>query len=226
MLKPRKRLVKAKLKEDRFVILTAKAEVWFEEHRQHVLYGVVAVVAAVALGLAIGWSKSSTAKNAAFDEMMARDAFARAAFDSALIRANAILEDYSGTSSAAVALMLKGRIFEQRAQFEEAFKAYEEVIDDYSDQAYLAFGAYYALGTIAHGKSDWEKAAEYYEKAASKYPDHFNAAVALLEAGKALDKAHRYPQAKSVYNKILKDYPKSRSVDAARDNLAKLEFMP
>jgi len=226
MLKPRKRLVKTQLKEDQFVLMTAKAEAWFELHRMKVLYGIVAVVVAVGLGLAINWSRTTAAKNATFDEMLARDAYARADFDSALIRADAILDDYSGTSSAAVALMLKGRIFEQRAQFDEAVKAFEAVIDDYSGEDYLAFGAYYALGTIAAGKSEFEKAAEYYEKAASKYSKHFNAPAALLEAGKAFDKANKSPQAKSMYRKILSDYSKSRAADAARDNLAKLEFMP
>lgn len=226
MMKPKKRLVKAKLKEDRFVIITAKAEVWFEEHRRPALYAVVALLLVAVAGIAIGWSKSAAEKSAAFAELMTRDAYARSDFDSALVNADAILEDYSGTTSAAIALMVKGRVFESRGQFDEAEKAFQELIDDYSDREYLAFGAYYALGTIAMGKSDYEPAAQYYEKAAAKHPQHFSAPVALVEAGKALEKARRYPQAKQIYRQVLSHYPKSRSADAARDNLAKLEFMP
>jgi len=226
MLKPRKRLVKAKLKEDRFVIFTAKAEVWFEQNRRHVIYGAGGIIVVVALAVAMGWSKSNATKNAAFQELLARDAYARTDYDSTLIRANAILEDFSGTSSAAVALMLKGRVYEQRGQFEEAEEAFKQVVDDYSEHEYLAFGAYYGLAMIALGRSDWNNAGDIYAKAASKYPHHFNAAVALLEAGKAYEKANRYPQARVAYRTILTDYPKARSADAARDNLAKLEFMP
>jgi TolA-binding protein len=226
MIKPKKRLAKAKLKEDRFVILTAQAEAWFEKYRQEALYGVIGVIVLIGAVFAYNWSRQTTEQNASFDEMLARDAYARNDLDSALTRANAILEDYSGSNSAGVALMLKGRILEQRGQLDEAVKVFEEVTDDYSDQEYLGYGAYYALATIALGKSDYETAAKHFESAGSTYPKHFNAAVAYLEAGKAFEKAGKTTQAKSVYRKVLSDYPKSRSADTARDNLAKLEFMP
>jgi len=226
MLKPKKRLVKATLKEDRFVILTAQAEAWFEQHKMRVIYASAGVLAIAVIAAALSWSRTNAIKQASLAELLARDAYARADFDSTLLKANAILEDFNGTPSAGVALMLKGRVYEQRAQFEEAEKAFEEVIDDYADSEYLAFGAYHSLGTIAHGKSDWLRAAEYFEKAGSKYPGHFNAPVALVKAGEAFEKAGKISQAKSAYRKVLGDYPKSRSADAARDNLARLEFLP
>jgi TolA-binding protein len=225
MLKPKKRLVKAKLKEDRFVIFTAQAEAWFETHRRELMYGAVAVVVVVAGIFVYNWSRTTAANNAMFDELLVRDAFARSDLDSAMIRADAIIEDYSGTNSAAVALMVKGRVQEARAQFDDAVKTYQQVVDDYSSNKYLGFGAYYALATIALGRLDYSKAGELYSKAADKYADHYNASTALLEAGKAYEKANKYPEAKQVYRKVISDYPKSRSTDTARDNLAKLEFM-
>jgi TolA-binding protein len=226
MLKPRKRLAKTKLKEDRFVIFTAQAEAWFEQHRKQALYGILALVVLLAAGIAFKLSKSSAEENASFQELMARDAFARSDLDSTLVRANAILDDYSGTNAAAVALMLKGRVYETRAQYDDAVKAYQDLVKDYGNREYLAFGAYYALATISIGKGDYEKAGDLYSQAANKYPSHFNASVALLEAGKAFEKIHNYPQAKAAYKKAISDYPKSRASDTARDNLAKLEFMP
>ena len=86
MIKPKKRLVKAKLKEDRFVIFTAQAEAWLEANRNIVMYGIAGIVLVVALGLFISWSKDSSEKKAAFAELLARDALARSALDSALYR--------------------------------------------------------------------------------------------------------------------------------------------
>ena len=226
MMKPKKRLVKAQLKEDQFVLFTAKAETWFENHRKEVLYGLIGVLVVVGLGVAISWSKTNSEKKAAFEELLARDAYARTVLDSALIRANTIIDDYSGTSSAAVALMIKGRVHESRGEFDDALKAYEQVLDDHSSEEYLGFGACNAIATISLGRGDYKKAADYYEKAASRYSKHFAAPVALVEAGKANEKAGRFAQAKSAYREVLGNYPKSRSADAARDNLAKLEFMP
>ncbi len=226
MIKPKKRLVRAKLKEDRFVIFTAKAETWLETHRKEVLYGISGLILIVAAGFVFNWSKADTEKKAAYEELLARDAYTRAALDSALIRSDVIIDDYSGASSAGIALMIKGRVNEARGDFDKAIEAYEKVIDDFSNQEYVGFGAYYALGTIALGRSEYEKASEYYGKAASNFPKHFSAPDALIETAKAQEKAGHFAQAKTAYRKILSDYPKSRSADIARDNLAKLEFMP
>jgi len=226
MIKPKKRLVKAKLKEDNFVLFTAKAETWLENNRKEVLYGFSGLILVVALGFIFNWSKANSAKKAAFEELLARDAFARTALDSALIRSDVILEDYSGSNSAGVALMIKGRVFESRGELDKAVEVYEKAIDDFSGDEYIGYGAYYALGTIALGRNDFAKAAEYYDKAASKFSKHFSAPDALIEAGKAHEKAGHFAQAKSSYRKVLSEYPKSRSADMARDNLAKLEFMP
>lgn len=225
MLKPKKRLVKAQLKEDQFVLYTAHAEAWFEMHRKEVFLGFGALVLVVAGVFLFNWSRSAANDSALFQELLARDALARSDLDSAMIKSDAILEDYSGTNSAAVASMVKGRVYEARGQFEDAEKTYQKVADSYSSNKYLGFGAYYALASIALGKSDYDKAGELFLKAASKYSDHFNAAQALLEAGKAYEKANKFPEAKRAYQKAIKDYPKSRATDTARDNLAKVEFM-
>lgn len=226
MLKTKKRITKTKLKEDRFVLFTAQAETWIENHRKELLYGISGVILVVLLGVGFNWSRSNAEKNAAFEELLARDAFSRAALDSAVIRADVILDDYSGTSSAAVAQMIKGRVHEARGELEEAAACFEKVINDHSGEEYLAFGAYYALGNIALGQNDPDKAASYFEKGSSKYPNHFSAPVALVSAGKAFEKAGKFNQAKTAYRKVLSKYSKSRSADNARDNLAKLEFKP
>ncbi len=226
MIKPKKRLVKAQLKEDHFIIFTAKAETWLEANRKEVLYGFTGIILVVALGFIFNWSKANSEKTAAFEELLARDAFARTALDSALIRSDMILDDFSGSPSAAVALIIKGRVFESRGEFDKAVEVYEKALEDYSEEEYIGYGACYALGTIALGRNDFSKAAEFFDKAAAKFPKHFSAPDALVEAGKAHEKAGKFAQAKSSYRKAMGDYPKSRSADAARDNLAKLEFMP
>lgn len=225
MLKPRKRLVKSKIKEDKLITYTVKSQAYAKENWKTLGYGIVAVIIIiVAIGM-FSISKRSAETQSTFDEMMARDAYARGEFEETLTRIDGILEEYSNTNSAASALMLKGRIFQQSGDHAAAEEAYREVARKFSHEEYLCFGANISLAVIARGREDFSLAADKYLEAASKFPGHFNSPVALFEAGTCLEKISKYDEAKRAYSRILKDYPKSRSADKARNNLADIEFM-
>jgi len=225
MLKPRKRLVKAKLKEDKLLIYTAKTQNFLQSSWKTIAYGLAAVIIIVGvLGIIIASQRANRIESA-FEELMIRDAYQRGEFDETLTHINAVLDDFSGTPSAAAALMLKGRIHQQRSEYESAKEAFIQVTQKYSDCSYLAFGAYFALGAIAYGQEHYVEAAQFYQDAARRYPKHFNAPVALLVSGDCFKKTARYDDAKRTYQMILKQYSKSRSADKARNNLADLEFM-
>ncbi len=226
MLKPRKRLVKAKLKEDKLLIYTAKVQGFISRYQRQLIYGLAAVVVIGGVVITTLWSKANAQKQAAFEGLLARDAYMRSELDEAITRSDMILEDYTGTRAAALALMLKGRVYEQRGELDEAARAFQEVIDDYAAQSYFAFGAYYALGSIHYGRGEYVEAARFYREAAEHYPDHFNAPVSLVEAGHCLKKARRYEQAGRIFRRVMTEYPRSRSVDKARKDLEEIEFMP
>jgi len=226
MLKPRKRLVKAKLKEDKLVTRTAQVQAFVHENSSMITYVLLAVVALVAIGFAIGLSRASAERKATFVNMQARDAYGRGDLDETLTQANIILEDYPGTRSAATAMMLTGRVHEQRGEIPEAIEAFRKLIDKYDRNEYLSFAAYYSLGSIYYGQEEYQEAARWFSDCAARFPKHFNTPYSLLEAGRAYKKSRKYDQAKSVLRKILTDYPKSRAVAKAREELEKIEFMP
>ena len=225
MLKPRKRLVKAKLKEDKLLVFTAKTQQFYQDYSKQLFYVVLIVII---LGGGIGaviWSNRTSEENSAFEELLARDSYLRGNLDETLTKADSIVTDFPGTCAAATAWLLKGRVHQQRGEYDQAVDAFENLVKKHADERYLAFSAYYALGSISHGKSEFSIAAEYYEQAAKRYPDHFNAPNSLFEAGVCLEKISRFENAKQVYRLILANYSKSRVADKARKNLAALEFM-
>ncbi|MBM3328826.1 MAG: tetratricopeptide repeat protein [Calditrichaeota bacterium] len=225
MLKPSKRITKAQLKEDQFLLATARIEKWFETNRRTVLYALVGLLVLGGGLAAYTWSRASAQKDAAFAEMQARDAFSRADFDSAMILAEGVIENFEGTKAAASAWMLKGKIHEQRSEFVEAAKAFERITHKYAGEEYLAFGAHYALGSMDFGNREFEKAARHFDLAARNFPKHFNAPVALVKGGEALERLQKYDQARGFYQRVVSKYPKSRAADGARESLAKIEFM-
>lgn len=225
MLKPRKRLVKSKLKEDKLLTFTFRVQETFRTYRKTVSYILATVlVLVVAYGL-VSSSKRSAIQQSAFEELMARDAYSRGELDETLSRIEVILNEYPNSPSAASALMLKGRIYQQRGEYAMAEEAFKEVTRKFPDNDYLAFGAYYALGSIYYGKRDYSESAKYYQGAAKRYPHHFNAPYALVEAAGSLEKISKYEEAGRLYRTVLKEYPKSRVADKARTNLSELEFM-
>ncbi len=121
--------------------------------------------------------------------------------------------------------MLKGRIYEQRGEFAQSEEVYQTIVRKHSDSPYIAYGAYVSLASIEYGRGEYAKAASYYQDAGTKFPEHFNAPKAIVQAGECFEKISRYEDAKRMYNLVLKKYPKSRSANSARDNLAELEFM-
>lgn len=226
MLKPRKRLVRAKIKEDKFVIYTARVQAFLSRNSRQLLYGFVLVIVILAIGIGVGWSRSAAGKHAAFASLLARDAYSRGDLDGTLTHANIILEDYSGTKYAAVAGMLKGRVHEHRGELSLAIDAYRKLIGSSGDQKYLAFGAYYSLGSIYYGQGEYEEAARFFIDGATRYPHNFNAAYSLLEAAHSLKQLKKYEQARKVLMRIMSEYPKSRATDEARRELEEIVFMP
>jgi tetratricopeptide (TPR) repeat protein len=225
MLKPRKRLVKAKLKEDKLLTFIARAQAWATKSQKPLLYGVGAAVVLAAGFTAIRVSRVSAGKTAAYEELLARDAFSRGDLDDALNRANAIASDYSGTHSASVASLLQGRIYEQRGELDEAEKAYRKLLGEYAGDEYLGFGALIGLGAVAYGREDFIQAGEFYKRAADKFPHHFSAAEALLNAGRAFKKGGKLDEARRVWRLALSGYPKSRLAGEIRGELENVEFM-
>ena len=224
--KPEKRLTKAKGKSDPLNRRIIETQSFLSQYGLLTLYGLAGIVVIIAVFFFVRSSHSKATESASFEALLARDAFARGDYDECLLKAEAIISDYSGTQAEATALMLKGRIHEQRGEFDEAIQVFEKLVRKHRDQPYLAFGSYYALGAIYYGRGEYEKAAHYYNEAVQRQPDHFNAPVSLLEAGSALKKINRYDEAKSAFRRVLTDYPKSRSASKARDQLAEIEFMP
>lgn len=208
------------------LIFVAKAQTFAQKYQKHILYGIIALVIVIGGSAAAIWAKKSSAADAVFEELLLRDAYARNNLDETLQRADDIINRYSSTPSAAVAWMLKGRVFQQRGNYDLAEDSFNALIRNHSSEKYLGFAAHYALGNISYGKKNYLEAAQHYQRAASRYPDHFHAAPALLDAGISYEKSKRYEDAKRVYRLILTKYDKSRSVDGARRNLELLEFMP
>jgi TolA-binding protein len=225
MLKPRKRLVKTKIREDKLLVFTARVQGFASRNQRPILYVVGGVVVVAAFAGILVTSKASAERKAAYESFLARDAYSRGDLNEVITRTNTVIDDYAGTKGAAMALMLKGRVHEQLAEYEEAIQVYEELIRKYPGNDYLAFAAHLALGAIYKGRGDFLNAGRNYTDAAIKYPGHFDAPEALLDAGKSYRRAGAYDRARRTLRLVLSDHPKSRAATRARTELEDIEWL-
>lgn len=225
MLKAKKGPKKTQVQEDKLFTATIKAQLWYENNKKNLLIGLVSIVVLGLIITGVMWSKKSAAENSSFDELMARDAYSRADLDETVRLSDVLIEQYAGTHSAGVGLTLKAKVHQQRGEMTQAIELYNEVVSKYGKDKYLTFGALYSLGNIYRSQGRSAEAADHYQRAAIRYPDHFQAAVALVDAGQAYEKASKYEDAKRMYRLVVSKYPDSRSIDTARKNLTLLEFM-
>ena len=122
-----------------------------------------------------------------------------------------VVDDYSSTEAGNLSKYYAGICYLHKGEYETAidylkkFKSNDLILPG---MALGAIGdAYMQLGEIG-------KAIDYYLDAASKNENDFNSPPFLVKAGWAYEINEEYEKALEVYNKIKKEYPKTRE---ARD---------
>ena len=100
---------------------------------------------------------------------------------------------------------------------------FEKYLDDYSEDEILASAAFSGLGACFEQQEKFIEAAKTYEKGAKEYPDNFNAAQQLMNAGRCYSSSNQYAKARECYKLVVDKYSSSRLKNDAELYLAKLK---
>ncbi len=116
----------------------------------------------------------------------------------------------------------------------EAITDLEKIVNDFPDSK-IAPKAMFELAQLYHGKvvkdipakESLQTAVEYYKKVFEKIPKTIEGERALFMAA-FLDanELQKYDEARELYNKFLKVYPKSELVPSAKEEIANLGIPP
>lgn len=120
----------------------------------------------------------------------------------------AVEEDYSGTDAANQAKYYIGIIYLKQGRIEEGVEYLEDF--DEPSNTLLAMSSYMAQGFGYEDLGNPEKAASYFQRAASAVGenDHTTPTM-LLNAGRNYEAAGQFDKALNVYQTIKKDFPTS-----------------
>jgi tetratricopeptide (TPR) repeat protein len=204
-------------KPDEFETLTGQVLAWVEGH-QPIVYGVVAVVVLVAIGVvAIGRWRASSNQAAAVAFRSAQAGFQAGKFpDAAQAFAN-IAQQYPRAPFGRMAVLYRAHALARQGDQSGAVAAYGEYLAGTPDAEYLRQEALIGLARAKETSGDAAGALDAYTQAgALKGPFRSDA---LLATARLQEAAGHAEQAKGIYSDLLKDDgadPEARAFAAAK----------
>lgn len=131
-----------------------------------------------------------------------------------------IANDYSGTEAANLASFYAGNIYMNFGNYNNAI----DHLKSFSSSDYVVQArAYSLIGDSYMELGQYSEAASYYEKAVDYKPNESYTPVYLQKLAIARENAGQYAEAAEAYGAIIEDYVKSRLVQEAKKQKARLE---
>ena len=224
MLQPSKKIVSKEIKHDPLLSAYMSVTKIYDEQKKYISYGVTALVLLV-IGTVV-YLNNRTANDEKAATELGRvfplyDAGAsdvrqyKVAIDGqperGMMGLKAIVENYGGTTSGEMARLYLANSYFMTAQYDEAFKHY----DDFSGSTPLMKSASQAgMAKCYEVKTQYEKAASAYEKAASLAADKIETPEYLSASARCYGLAGEKEKAVGIFKRIKKEYPTS---NAARE---------
>jgi TolA-binding protein len=223
MLKPKKRLTKKQIKEDKFVTYYFKAQDYVQKNQKIVSSVIIGIIAVVAISILFVRSKRAAEANASIELARAESALQESNLNTAIDMLKSLADNYSGTKNAGRAVFQLANVYFERQDYEMARQYYEQYLDDYGSDEIMASSAYSGIGASLEQREEFLEAAYYYKKGAEKFPEHFEAARQLMNAARCFRLANNKVEAKELYQRIIDDYPESNVVRNAEMMLSELQ---
>jgi len=209
MLKPRKRISKREIKEDPLVTYYVRIQKLIQRYSRQIQIGLAVVLGIVVIAIFTIRSQQQ-AENSAENEMaMAESLYYNQMYDEAADALSRVMENFEGTDAAGRAAYLMGNISYQNGEYADAEAYYREYLKSNANDHWFSVPAMAGIAACKESMNSPQEAAEWYERAARKYPDNFEAPFQLKNAARCYLAAADTVRAKKLYHAILDRYPDS-----------------
>ncbi|HEY9165174.1 MAG TPA: tetratricopeptide repeat protein [Candidatus Kryptonia bacterium] len=214
MLKPRKRITKKELKQDQLVTTYFKAIDFFRNNRK--------LVSGLATGLAVAIlvvfvymnNRHKSNEEATTELSRVMDLFNGGAYQVAIngdptrniTGLKTIVDKYGGSDAGEEAKVYLGDCYYYIGDYDNALKYFKDYggSDRLLDASALA-----GMAEVYETRGDFEKAAEYYDRAAARDSKNFLAAQYLVGAARNYIKIGKKDRAIDLLTRVQKDFPNS-----------------
>jgi tetratricopeptide (TPR) repeat protein len=215
MLKPKKKITKQELKQDKLVTWYFKVSEKFSQYQKQITTGAGILVGVLVLLYFViikpAQENKEISKTALSDIMYFYDA---KQYDLAIsgvpernvVGLKQIVEEYGSTEAGETAKIYLGNIYFMKMDYQNAKKYFE----DYSGKNDIyKVSALSGIASVYEAQKQNKEAAEYFEKAANKASSEILSPENLLNASRNYNLAGNKQKAIELLEKIKKEYPKS-----------------
>lgn len=222
MLKPKRRLKRREIKEDKFVTFIANASDFFTENSKNIIMGGGAVVIIVAITFFMMKSKREANIAASANLLRAVEFYNQNEYDPSITTLQQILDEYSGTKNAGIATYYLAKANYAKENYTEAKRYFAMYNDDYGDDVLFVSASHAGLAACYAIEGDKEKAAKAYQEAFDKNPDSFSAPEFLFSAANNYIDLQNITKAQTLLQKIIDRFDTSPIAQDARMLLAEI----
>jgi len=223
MLKPKKKITKKELKEDKFVKFTLQAKTYLDENSKQVIYMVAGIFALVLLIIIYVYTHNANVEEAQAQLGIAQVEYSNLNYDKSIVRLEGLIESYSSTNEADQGMFLLANILYQRERYEESKKYFEQFVDSYSGSDILLASGIAGLAACYEQENMYMEAAETYSKAASTAPDFVEADNYLYLAGICFSKAGDTLRAIEKFEYLVENNLTNKRLNDAKAQLMRLK---
>jgi len=221
MLRPRKRLTKRDIKEDRFVTWVVRISGELQEHGRQLLIGGAALL--LALIIAVSLTQYAKHRSRAVGELMTEVYLAgRQGRPSTEMQElyRQLVNEYGNTKTGSQALVALAQAELAGGHIDAAQQAFQQYIHDHKpDDPVLFYAAWTGFGICLEAQDHYTQAAEHYHTYAQQHPKSPYAPQALVDAARAYRLAGHPHRSKEILQRLLIEYPNSSAAFQARRQL-------
>ncbi len=214
MLKPKKKITKKEIKEDRLVTTYYEATTWYENNKK-IVNGVLTGIVILAIVIVAYLNNVNSNNQKAIAELgKITSYYDQGKYDLAIngnLQENvrglqSIVDDYGSTKAGELAGFYLANSYFELGNYDKALKYYLDV--DVKDEM-ISASAIAGAAACYEAKGEYEKAASTYEKAAFRSTKDVNSPENMFHAGQNYLMAGNKEKAVELFRKVKKDYPTS-----------------
>lgn len=214
MLRPKKKITKKEIKQDKLVSTYFKVYDKIYDYRKHLLFGGIAIIAVVLIGIIYYTNMQSENERAMTELGKVYPLYDEARYEQAIegvpeqniMGLRNIAANYSRTEAGRIASFYLANAYYHLGEYDQAYRYFSEFRG--SDEL-LRASALAGRAAIYEVRDEYSKAAEYYERAANRYGETAVTPENLKHAGRNYLEAGEYEDALRVFEKLQDEYPES-----------------
>lgn len=227
MVRPRKKITKRELKEDKLVLTYFKAQNFLAEHKKHIGLVIFGTVVLLGVGVAYNNNRLANEQKAAGELGKIFTYYDSGSYKLAIdgipekniLGLKLIADNYGSTPSGELATFYLANVYYMIGDYDNALEYFQEFD---TDDNILEVSALSGIAASYEGKGKYAEAAKYFERAARVSSDQLLNPENLRNAARNYALAGEKERAVEIYKKIKKEFPGSPHAREAERSIAEL----